>query len=449
MENQQDFTQGSIAGKMLRFMVPILGALVLQAMYGAVDLLIVGRFGTSEGISGVATGSSVISLFTFTFAALSTAVTVLIGQHLGAKRTDKLGEVIGNAVLLFGTLAVVFSLLLYFFARPLAVMMQAPEEALDVTVEYIQICGGGFFFVMMYNLISSIFRGFGNSKLPLLFVLAACIVNIVGDLVLVAGFQMNVAGAAIATVAAQAVSVMMSLLVILKRKRAFSFKKEDFRFGPQISAILRIGLPLALMEFLTQASFLAVCAFINRIGLDASSGYGVAQKVTSFIMLLPSSLLQCMSPFVAQNVGAGKEDRSKAGMRCGILIGVIFGASICVIVFLFGRNLAGLFTTNTAYIAKAYEYLCGFVADAIVTSISFSFCGYFNGHGKSMFVMIQGLIQSLGIRLPLAFAVSGIPGVSLMYIGIAVPIASSIGVIMCLFYYRYLNKDGGRRLQNK
>lgn len=202
MENKQDFTQGSIFGKMVQFMLPILGALILQAMYGAVDLLIVGRFGTNAGISAVSTGSSIMNLVTFVLSALATGVTILLGRYLGEKRQDKIGKLIGGAVAFFLIFAAVLTAALILFARPIAILMQAPAEAVDLTVQYIRICGAGFLFVVFYNLISCIFRGLGNSRLPLLFVAIACVVNIVGDLLLVAVFHMNVAGAAIATIAA-------------------------------------------------------------------------------------------------------------------------------------------------------------------------------------------------------------------------------------------------------
>lgn len=326
MNDKQDFTQGSIFGKMVQFMFPILGALILQAMYGAVDMLIVGRFGTSAGISAVSTGSSIMNLVTFILCALASAVTILMGRYLGERANHKIGVLLGRAIAFFLTVAVVCTVALIVFAEPAARLMQAPEEALDLTVQYIRICGAGFIFIVFYNLISCIFRGIGNSRLPLLFVAIACVVNIVGDLLLVAVLHMNVAGAAIATSAAQAVSVILSLVIIRKEPLPFTLRREDIRFGREILTFVKIGAPLALQEFLTNITFLALCAFINKLGLDASNGYGIAQKIQSFVLLIPSSLLQCMASFVAQNVGAGKEDRAKSGMLYGMGIGAGIGA---------------------------------------------------------------------------------------------------------------------------
>lgn len=436
----QDFTQGSIFGKLVRFMIPILGAQILQAMYGAVDLLIVGQFGSNAGISGVATGSSVMHMVTFVVTSLASAVTILISRHLGAKQTDQIGKLIGRAIAFFFALAIALTVLLAILARPIAVLMQAPAEAVDLTAQYIRICGIGFVFIVFYNLLSSIFRGLGDSKTPLLFVGIACVVNIVGDLLLIAVLDLNVAGAAIATVSAQAVSVFLSLLVIRKRKLGFQITAKDIRFGREIFDFLRIGAPLALQEFLTSLSFLMLCAFVNRLGLDASNGYGIAQKLISFILLIPSSLMQSMSAFVAQNVGAGKEDRAKRGMYYGMITGACIGIVIAFAVYFRGDVLASLFSGNAQDILRAHEYLKGFASEAAITCIAFSFIGYFNGHARSTFVMLQGLAQSFLVRLPIAYVMSIQPNPSLTMIGLAAPAATVVGIILCSIYYRRMQK---------
>ena len=309
-----DFTQGSIVGKLVKFMVPVLGALILQAMYGAVDLLVVGQFGTDAGISAVATGSNIINLVTFVITALVMGVTVLISRYLGEKLNERIGGVIGGTVCFFVIFTSVIMALLLFLAPVFASLLNAPEQAYDLTVQYVRICGVGIVFVVAYNVISGIFRGLGNSKLPLIFVLIACIVNVIGDLLFVAVFHMNVAGAALATILAQAVSVVLSLFIIRRQKLPFTIKKSDIRFNREILVFLKLGIPLALQEMLTNISFLILCAIVNGIGLEASSGYGIAQKVISFVMLIPSALMQSMSAFVAQNVGAGKEERARKAM---------------------------------------------------------------------------------------------------------------------------------------
>lgn len=430
-----DFTEGAIFPKLIRFMLPILGALVLQAMYGAVDILVVGRFGSDEAISAVSTGSSLVNLVIFTVAGMSMAVTILMGRYIGEKRTERLGRVIGGAISLFAAASVVLAAVMLTLARPMAVLMQAPEAAVDATVTYVRICGGGIVFIVFYNLISSIFRGLGNSKLPLVFVGIACVVNILGDLLFVAVFKMDVAGAALATVLAQGVSVALSVVIIRKQELPFTLSREDIRFNEEIPRIIKTGAPIAVQEILTNLSFLALCAFINNLGLEASSGYGVANKLVSFIMLIPSSLMQSMSSFVAQNFGAGKELRARRSMLCGMAIGASVGLVIGSCAFFFGDKLSVLFTENEAYIAQSADYLKGFAAEAVVTSFLFSFMGYFNGHGETLFVMAQGLAQTFLVRLPMSFFMSIRPDANLTLIGLAAPSATVFGILLNLVYY--------------
>jgi len=440
MNDNQDFTVGSIPKKMIKFMLPILGAIVLQAMYSAVDLMIVGRFGSTAGISGVATGSNVMNLFTFFTANLSVGVTVLMGRYLGEGKEERIGKLLGGSVIFFVALSLVFSVIMFVFARPIATLMQAPAEAADLTVQYIRICAVGFVFVVFYNFISAIMRGLGNSKLPLLFVGIACVVNIIGDLVLVAGFKMNVAGAAIATIFAQAVSVILSAIIIFRQKFSFSVTKGDFRINEEVGHFVKIGLPLGFQEILTNGTFLALCAFVNRMGLDCSSGYGVAQKIQSFVMLIPLAIMQSLASFVAQNVGAGKERRARSALRFCIAVGCTVGFFIAIGVFVRGDIAAKIFSDDPLVIKRAAEFLKGFAPEAVVTCILFSFMGYFNAHSKSLFVMGQGVVQSLLVRLPVSYYMSIQPEATLTGVGAAAPAATVFGILLCLGYYIILRK---------
>ena len=421
-------------------MFPVLGALILQAAYGAVDLLVVGRFGSTSGLSAVSTGSQVLNLVTFVVIQLAMGITVLIARYLGEKRPEQIGSVIGGSAIVFTIISVILFVIMVGFARPISVLMQAPAEAVDLTASYVRICGGGILFIVAYNLLSAIFRGLGDSKSPLLFVLVACIVNIFGDLFLVAGFHMDAAGAAIATVMAQALSVVFAVILLMKKKLPFTITKKDFHFNCQCSRFLEIGLPLALQECLTQISFLALCAFVNRLGLEASSGYGVACKIVNFAMLVPSALMQSMASFVSQNVGAGKLKRAKQSMFTGIGVGLAVGCVVFVLVMLRGDLLTGLFTTDAAVVQRGYEYLKGFALETIVTAVLFSMIGYFNGNNRTVWVMTQGMIQTLLIRLPFAYVMSIQPDASLTMIGLAAPVSTTVGVVMCAVYYWHMNR---------
>ena len=450
--DKTDFTQGRILPKLAFFMLPILGALVLQAAYGAVDLLVVGRFGSTSGLSAVSTGSQVLNLVTFVVTQLAMGVTVLIARYLGEKRPQYIGQVIGGAAVVFTLLAAALFVVLVFFARLISSLMQAPAEALDLTASYVRICGSGIFFIVAYNMLSALFRGLGDSRSPLIFVLVACIVNVIGDLVLVAGFHLDAAGAAIATVAAQAVSVICAIAMLLKKELPFKIHRSDFKLNPQCKKFLGIGLPLALQEFLTQLSFLALqefltqlsflalCAFVNRLGLEASSGYGVACKIVNFAMLIPSSLMQSMASFVSQNVGAGNKKRAKQSMFTGIGIGLVFGCAVFALVWCKGDVLSGLFTADAAVIANSYAYLKGFAPETIATAILFSMVGYFNGNDKTLWVMVQGLVQTLLVRLPMAYIMSIQPNASLTMIGLSAPTSTAVGILLNICFFLWLKR---------
>ncbi len=447
MTDKRDFTQGSILKKLIPFMMPVLGALVLQAAYGAVDLLVVGRFGTTAGLSAVSTGSQILNLVTFVITQFAMGVTVLIARYIGEKRSDQIGELLGEAITVFTMICIVLFVVLVFFANPLATLMQAPKEALSITSTYVRICGGGIFFIVAYNVLSAIFRGFGDSKSPLIFVAVACVVNIFGDLILVAGFHLDAAGAAIATVAAQAVSVVIAIIILKKKNYNFSISRHNFRLNRQCRRFIKVGLPLALQEFLTQMSFLALCAFVNKLGLEASSGYGVACKIVNFAMLVPSALMQSMASFVSQNVGAGKHHRARKSMFTGMGVGLAVGIIVFIGVWNFGDLLTSVFTTDSAVIQKGTDYLRGFAPETIVTAVLFSMVGFFNGYEKTVWVMIQGLIQTLLVRLPLAYVMSIQPNASLTKIGMAAPVATCFGIVLnVIFYFVFMKK---MRLKSK
>lgn len=445
MNDKADFTQGSILKKLVFFMMPVLGALILQAAYGAVDLLVVGRFGSTSGLSAVSTGSQVLNLVTFVVIQFAMGITVLIARYLGEKKPQQIGAVIGGAVVVFALISIGLFIIMVCFARPISVLMQAPAEAVDLTSRYVRICGSGIFFIVAYNLMSAIFRGLGDSKSPLLFVLVACIVNVIGDLFFVAVLHKDAAGAAVATVMAQALSVVFAVILLLKKELPFEIKKSDFRFNLQCKKFLKIGLPLALQECLTQLSFLALCAFVNRLGLEASSGYGVACKIVNFAMLVPSALMQSMASFVSQNVGAGKTKRAKKSMFTGIGVGLAVGFFVFLLVLFKGDMLAGFFSTDAGVVQKGYDYLKGFALETIVTAVLFSMVGYFNGNNKTLWVMAQGLIQTLLVRLPLAYFMSIQPNASLTKIGLAAPISTIVGIILNIGFFLYLERANRKK----
>lgn len=442
MKGQQTFTQGRILPSLIRFALPVLLALFLQTMYGAVDLLIVGRFGgelSDVYVSAVSTGSQLMQTVTLAITGLSMGLTVFVGTKIGAGKPEEAGKIIGAGIWLFGVMALALTGVMVFAAPGMAGAMHAPEAAFDQTVSYLKLCSAGAVFIVAYNLVGSIFRGIGDSKIPLLTVTIACVLNIGGDLLLVAGFHMGAAGAAIATVFAQAVSVLLSLLIIRRRRLPFPFSLSYILpKGAYIREILRLGIPIALQDLLVNISFLVIISIVNSIGLTESAGVGVAEKMCGFLMLVPSAYMQSMSAFVAQNMGAEQPRRARKALLYGIVSSLALSVLMAYFSFFHGDLLAGIFAEKTGVILAAADYLRAYALDCLLTSFLFCFIGYFNGCGCTAFVMLQGIAGAFGVRVPVSWIMSRRPGVSLFHIGLATPASTVVQIILCFLYFMVL-----------
>ena len=448
MEKRIDFTEGKIVIPFLRFAGPVLMALFLQAMYGAVDLLIVGKFASSADVSAVSTGSQIMHTITNLISSMCMGMTIILGQKIGEKKASEGGRIIGSGLLMFLIIGILLTIVLPLSAPELAVIMHAPREAFELTVRYIRICGAGAIIIIIYNLIGGVFRGIGDSNTPLVTVLIACIFNIFGDLVLVAGFNLGTEGAAIATVAAQLISVVISWILISKKTLPFEFHRNFIKWnGKIVKRILLLGTPIALQELLVGISFLVILAIVNAIGLKESAGIGVAEKVCAFIMLVPASFMQSMSAFVAQNRGAGKLDRAIKGFKSAVVISFSFGIVMFYIAFFHGDILSGIFSKDTGVILASADYLKAYAIDCMLTCFLFCFIGFYNGMGCTSFVMIQGIIGAFLVRVPVSFLMSEWEPVSLFHIGLATPCSTIIQIILCFGYLWIIKKRG--MIENK
>ena len=441
MKKANDFTQGKILLPLIRFMVPVFLAMFLQAMYGAVDLLIVGKFAQSTDVSAVLTGSQIMMTITNLVTSFAMGTTILLGQRIGEGRGKEGGKVIGSSICLFAAIAGAFTLLIPLFCRPLSFLMNAPSEAFEQTAAYIRICGLGSVFIIAYNLIGSIFRGIGDSKTPLITVLIACICNIAGDLLLVAGFRLGTEGAAIATVFAQAISVVVSLVILQRQELSFQLEKSDLRFDRKIiRKVAALGIPIALQDLLVGISFLVLLAIVNGLGLIASAGIGVAEKVCGFIMLIPAAFMQAMAAFVAQNIGAGQYKRAKKALAYAIGVSTLLAVVMFVVTFWRGDLLSGIFANDRDVILASADYLKAYAIDCLLTCFLFCFIGFFNGLGMTRFVMVQGIIGAFLVRIPVAFLMSRQIPVSMFHVGLATPCSTILQVILCLIWLSRANR---------
>ena len=443
MGTKRTFTEGKIFSPLISFAFPVLIALFLQAMYGAVDLWVVGKFGSAADVSAVATGGQVTYTVTVVIVGLSMGITVLIGQKIGEGREKEAGQVIGSGICMFLLISIALTAAMLLSAEPLAHLMQAPEAALSQTVDYLRICFAGTAFIVAYNVLGSVFRGIGDSKMPLITVAIACVFNIIGDLIFVAVFHMGTQGAALATVMAQAFSVLLSIFIIRRQMLPFSLRKKDLRPEKKhIQKILSLGAPVAFQDLLVNISFLVIMAIVNSTGVIASAGVGVAEKLCVFIMLVPSAYMQSMAAFVAQNVGAKRLDRAGKALLYGILSSLVVGLFMAYLSFFHGSALSTLFVkeNDTAVIMAASDYLRAYSIDCILTSFLFCFIGYFNGRGKTLFVMIQGIVGAFGVRIPVSYLMTLTDGASLFHIGLATPASSVVQILLCVGYFLLLKR---------
>ncbi len=443
MKVDNNFTEGKILRPLIMFAFPVMFALFLQAMYGAVDLLIIGKFATSADVSAVSTGSQIMASLTNLVSSFAMGTTILLGQLIGSGKRDKAGQTVGTAIIMFGAIAVIMSVVLVIFAPNISRLMNAPAEAFDKTVAYVRICGGGMVIIVAYNLIGCIFRGLGDSKTPLVTVAVACVFNIAGDFILCAVLNMGTAGAAIATVFAQIISVVVSFVLISKKDLPFTMHKSNIKINKTyLKKMAGFGAPIALQDILVSISFLIILAIVNAMGVTVSAGVGVAEKVCVFIMLISVSFMQSMSVFVAQNYGAGRIDRAKKALYCGTFVSFAIGVVMFGVTFFHGDILAGIFTPEGDVIAAAADYLKAYAIDCMLTAIFFCFTGFYNGMGKTRFVMLQGIIGAFCVRVPVSYIMSIQPNASLFKIGLATPMSSVVQIILCIGFMLYLRSKG-------
>ena len=444
MNDHTDFTRGPIVGPLLRFSLPILLALFLQALYGAVDLMVVGRYAAAADVSGVAVGSQIMMTLTNLISSFAMGTTILLGQKLGEGDRASVGRIVGTSAVTFFLVGAAMTALVPLLSGALANAMNAPAEAFAETRRYIAICGAGSVMIIAYNVLGSVMRGMGDSRTPLLTVVIASVCNILGDLLLIAGFGMGAVGAAVATVVSQTVSVAASFFLLRRRGLPFDVSRQSLRIdGAILRRVAAFGAPIALQDLLVGLSFLIILAIVNRLGLVASAGVGVAEKVCGFIMLIPIAFGQSMSAYVAQNHGARRDDRATQGLRVAIALSAAFGVLMFLLAFFRGDLLCGVFSGDAAVVAAGFDYLRAYAVDCLFTCFLFCFIGFFNGLGHTAFVMAQGIAAAFLIRIPVAWYMSAATG-RLFYIGLGIPCSTVAQIAACFAFYAHIRRTNAR-----
>ncbi|MEI3503015.1 MAG: MATE family efflux transporter [Anaerovoracaceae bacterium] len=437
---ERNLTSGSVLSNILYFSLPYLLSYFLQTLYGMADLFIIGQFDGVAGTTAVSIGSQIMHMLTVMIVGLAMGATVNIGHAVGAGDRMKASLVIGNTATLFMAVSIPLTILLICLVKPVVMVMSTPAEAVSGTAAYLTICFAGIPFITAYNVISSVFRGLGDSKSPMYFIAVACAANIILDLVFMGVMDMGPAGAALGTTLSQTISVAVALIAIVKR-RLISVSRSDFRpCREHIRRILNIGVPVALQDGFIQIAFIVITIIANQRGLNDAAAVGIVEKIIGFIFLVPSSMLSTVSAVCAQNIGAGKLDRAAKTLRYAIFIAAGFGLVVSVLIQFIAEPVVGLFSSDTAVITMGGQYFRGYVADCMFAGIHFCFSGYFCAYGKSGISFLHNFLSVLLARVPGAYLASKMFADTLLPMGLAAVAGSILSVIICTIAFIWIRK---------
>ena len=443
---RNDLTHGSVTGAILRFSLPYLLSYLLQTLYGMADLYIIGQYDSVASTTAVSIGSQVMHMLTVMIVGLAMGATVMIGQTVGAKKNPS--PYIGGTVTLFFALSLVLHGLLLALVHPIVSVMSTPAEAVSGTVAYLTVCFLGIPFVTAYNVISSIFRGMGDSRTPMYFIAVACVCNIALDYLFIGALSLGPTGAALGTTLSQVISVVLSLLMILRRRAemGISLSKRDLLPGKTVfSQILRIGFPIAMQDGLIQIAFILITIIANRRGLTDAAAVGIVEKIISFVFLVPSSMLSTVSALGAQNIGADKPERARRTLYTAIAIAAGFGVAVSLLMQWIAEPVVALFTDTAAadgadVVRLGGQYLRGYIWDAVFAGMHFSFSGYFCTCGHAELSFLHNITAIVLVRVPgVYFASVSFPD-TLFPMGLATACGSLMSVIICVIAYLVLQK---------
>lgn len=435
---EKDLSQGSVVKQLVLFSMPFLFSNIVQSLYNVADMFIVGNFSGTNALAGVNIGGQVTFILTNIIAGLCTGGTVIVAQQRGAKDKKAMKETISTLMTLLVISAFAITAIMLVFKTPFLRLIKTPEAAMEESGNYLLVTVLGMIFIFMYNALSSIMRGMGDSKRPLYFILIACVTNIVLDFLLVAGFKMGAMGAAIATVFSQALSVLLCIVYLKKNNFIFDFKISSYRFYKgRTKKIIQIGIPTAVQNGIVGVSFLFITALVNTVGgVDASAAVGIVSKINSFAILPAVAMSSSISAMVAQNIGAGSWHRVKKTFHVGLGISVAISYAIFVIVMLFPGQLLMIFDkTNPAMIEAGTQYMKTFTFDYLVVPFIFCFNGLFIGSGHSTFSLFNGILSSIALRIPACYLFGISLSMGLTGIGIAAPVASLGSLLLCIWFY--------------
>lgn len=406
-----DLTGGNVTKLLLKFAFPLFVSNALQAVYNIVDMMVVGRFIGGTGMSAVSIGGDILHLLTFVAMGFSSAGQVLVAQAVGAKRMDHVQKTIGTMFTFLLGISLLISVVCFFLRHSLLGWLNTPVESYTFTMDYTVTCIVGLVFIYGYNIISAILRGMGDSRRPFMFIAIAAVMNIILDILFVAVWNMEVLGAALATVISQASSFMIALVYLYRKREsfAFDFKLTSFAIDRlALSKLVALGVPMAIQSAAINLSKIVLTSWINLSGVVYSALAGIYNKVNMMIGIVSNSFTAAGSTMVGQNLGAGKYERVPRILRTVLLCGMLISTVFAVAMLFLSQQIFDLFTTDAQVLAAASILVIPAVLNfygSATRSMSFSLI---NGSGNTKLnfavAIIDGMISRIGIAALLGFA---------------------------------------------
>ncbi len=434
--SQNRLLNGSVAKALVLFAMPIILSNLVQNLYSMVDLIIVGRFAGTNSMSGVNNGCTVSMLLTNLCIGLCQGGAALIGQYLGSRNDERLRRAVGTLMTFLLLLALGITALMLVFTGPLLRAMQAPAESYSEAWRYVMICSAGTVFVFGYNALAAILRGIGDSRRPFIFVIIACCTNVVLDLILVGGLEMGAAGAAIATIFSQFLSMVICIAYMKRNNVLFDFKPRSFRIDrSELKLLLQFGMPTCIQNLVTSLSFLVLTTITNTLGVVASAASGAGGKLIGFGILPCIAMTAAVSSMVAINEGANQRERSLKTMRIGLVMIYAINLVIFAVIELFTPQLVGIFSADGEVVTAGASYARVFACDLLFVPIMSALGGLFIGTGHTMVTSVLNVCSSLIIRAPVAALFGLVLNWGLRGVGMGAPVSSLIVGIVCIIYF--------------
>lgn len=431
---ENDLTQGSVFRKLWVFTLPFIGANLLQTLYNMVDIYIVGRYAATADISAVSVAGTITSTFLMLLVGLSVGATVIVGQRYGAGDRDSLRSVVSTAFTITWVTGAVLMILLALLAVPALGWINTPQEAMPGAVRYLLICSIGFVFQAVYNMLSGILRGMGDSRSPLLFVGVSTVFNIFGDILLVGVFHMGAAGAAIATVCAQFLCMVYGIRHVRQRDFPFDFKHISLDRTEAVR-LLRVGIPVALQEFMVLFSFIVLEGIINRFGVHVSAAVGILDRIFFFATIPTYAFNASISAMAAQNIGAGERKRAVSCLWYGVLLSGIFAIVFFTLGWLIPEKIVGIFSEDPAVVTNGVLYYTGYKFEYPLCSLAFCVNGFINGTGHTRLTLINNVVSAYLVRIPACLIAGNSFHSGLLAVGFALPMASLMQVIVGFAFF--------------